>query len=161
MERFLYLIGACMLTASGCNEGSDQIISEKEKEAVVKEVTIRVEEYVNSMMNIEIDKMLSFWANTENFVKAGDGSIVVGYEKFADQQREKMSTITSVNYVNVTNSHVYVLAPDAASFTFEFEWSMTDNSGKEMKSNGSWTYVFKKFGDDWKVVHSTGSHLKR
>lgn len=159
MERCLYLIGACMLTASGCTN-SDESISIKEKEAVREAVIKRVEEYVNSMMNLDIEKMLSFWANTEHFVKAGDGSIVVGYEKFAGQQREKMSTIKSVNYVNVTNSHVYVLAPDAASFTFEFEWSMTGDSDEEMKSRGSWTYVFKKFDDEWKVVHSTGSHIK-
>jgi hypothetical protein len=148
-----------MLTASGCTN-SDENLSRKEKEAIEEAVTKRVEEYVNSMLNLDIEKMLSFWANSENFVKTGDGSIVVGYEKFAAQQREKMSTITSVNYVNVTNSHTYVLAHDAASFSFEFEWSMTDNSDKEMKAKGSWTYVFKKFGNEWKVVHSTGSHLK-
>ena len=135
-------------------------MSKKEKDAVKEKVTKRVEDYVASMKKLDIEKMLTFWANTEKFVKAGDGSIVVGYEKIAAQQREKMSTITSVNYVNVTNTHIYVLAIDAASFSFEFEWSMTNKTGDTMNSKGSWTYVFKKFNNEWKVIHSTGSHLK-
>lgn len=159
MERFLTVISACMLAASGYGPESDQTMSEKEKKVVADAVTKRVEEYVNSMKKIDIDEMLSFWADSENFVKAGDGSLVVGYEKFAAPQREKMSKVTSVNYVNTMNPNIYVLAKDAASFSFEFEWSMTGADGDVMKSKGSWTYVFKKFGDEWKVVHSTGSHL--
>jgi ketosteroid isomerase-like protein len=148
-----------MLTASGCGPDIDQTLSENERKAVAEAVTNRVEAYVNSMKDLDIDKMLSFWADSENFVKAGDGFLLVGYEKFAALQREKMSKVATVKYVNTMNPNIYVLAKDAASFSFEFEWSMTGTSGDIMNSKGSWTYVFKKFGDEWKVIHSTGSHL--
>ena len=103
--------------------------------------------------------MLSFWAETEDFVLAGDGSLVVGYDKIAAKQRENFSKVTSVDSVNIENSHVYVLSENAASYGFEFEWSMTLKSGAIKTSRGSWTYVFKKFGGKWKVVHSAGTHL--
>lgn len=159
MNNIISTIGICMLLAQGCGSDIQDSMSEKEKVAVEKAVTQRVREYVASMKKLDIEKMLSFWADTEDFVKAGDGTILIGYEMFAAQQREKMSKIISVNYVNTLNANIYILAKDAASFTFEFEWSMTSESGKVLKSKGSWTYVFKKFADEWKVVHSTGSHL--
>ena len=159
MDKIISTIGICMLVAQGCGSDTNDVMSEKEKLVVEKAVTQRIKEYVESMKKLDIEKMLSFWADTENFVKAGDGTIVVGYEKFAAQQREKMSKIVAINYVNTSNPNIYVLAKDAASYTFEFEWSMTSESGNVLKSKGSWTYVFKKFGDEWKVVHSTGSHL--
>ena len=103
--------------------------------------------------------MLSFWANSENFVHAGDGVLTVGYDKFAAKQRNNISNIVSVKIVETKNTQIYVLSKNAVSYSFEFEWSMIKRSGDIISSRGSWTYVFKKFGSEWKVVHSTGTHI--
>jgi hypothetical protein len=50
-------------------------------------------------------------------------------------------------------------ANDAASFSMEYEWSMISKDGNTVNAKGSWMYVFKKFGEAWKVVHSAGTHL--
>ena len=92
-------------------------------------------------------------------VLAGDGVITVGYDNFANQLREMMSNCAEFTSFAYKKPHVYVLCNDAASLSMEYEWSMIDNDGNTVNAKGSWMYVFKKFDEVWKVVHSAGTHL--
>ena len=133
-------------------------MNQQEINLIKKAVEDRATKYVNDMKALNIDKMLSFWADTEEFVAAPDGNMVVGYSIFADRQIQKFTEISSVEKVDIDSIHIYVLAKDAASFTFRFNWGMTKKTGEKIESEGTWTYVFKLFDDEWKVVHSTGTH---
>lgn len=136
----------------------DKIMNQQEIESIKKAIETRVTNYTNDMKTINVEKMLSFWANTEEFVAAPDGKMIIGFSDFATQQRKKLSELSSVDNVEIDNVHIYVLSKDAASFTFRFKWSMTKKSGDKIHSKGTWTYVFKLFNGEWKVVHSTGTH---
>ena len=103
--------------------------------------------------------MLDFWANTEGYVVAWDGTLVEGYDKHMIQIKESISNIDMYNYVEQNDPHVYVLARDAASYAIELRYSFTTKSGDTINVKGSWMYVFKKFDDTWRVVHSAGTHI--
>ena len=103
--------------------------------------------------------MLDFWANTEGFVFAADGALVTGYDNYSVQITDMIPNTNKVNYIEKTNPHVYVLAKDAASYAMEYRWSFTMKSGDTLAAKGSWMYVFKKFDDTWRVVHSAGAHI--
>ena len=62
-------------------------------------------------------------------------------------------------HIEFRNPQVYVLALDAASYSTEFEWSTTSVDGVITNASGSWTYVFKRFPEGWRVVHSGGTHI--
>ncbi len=85
--------------------------------------------------------------------------MAVGYDAWAERLRDNQAKRPTVNSIAKSNEHVYVLARDAVSYSLEFEWSMTTIEGDTLKSRGAWTYVFKKFEDTWRVVHSAGTHL--
>jgi ketosteroid isomerase-like protein len=103
--------------------------------------------------------MLDFFVNTEEFVFAGDGLLVVGFDKYAVRLRNVISNFTEVTGFEYKEPHVYVLSKDAASWSMEYEWSVTNKEGNSVNAKGSWMYIFKKFDDAWKVVHSAGTHL--
>jgi ketosteroid isomerase-like protein len=134
-------------------------LSDQKKEEIARAVEERVADYADAIKKIDMERMLNFWADTEGFVFAGDGLLTVGYDKYANQLREMMSNIAEVTSIEFGNFHVYVLSNDAASLSMEYEWSMIDKDGNTINAKGSWMYVFKKFGDVWKVVHSAGAHL--
>ena len=161
MRNGIVIFFVSFLIFQGCNQQTEEnnIMNQQEINAIKKAVENRVLQYVTDLKALNIDKMLSFWADSDEFVTAPDGKMVVGYKDFANGQRQKFSEVSSVAYVNIHNTHVYVLAKDAASFTFEFGWEMGKKSGEKIISKGTWTYVFKLFGDDWKVVTSTGTHI--
>ena len=67
--------------------------------------------------------------------------------------------IDEVLYCEMTNTHVYVLGPDAASATTEFAWGIKTLEGDMIESYGGWTYVFDRIEGDFRVVHSAGYRL--
>jgi ketosteroid isomerase-like protein len=134
-------------------------MTEQEKAAIAEAVAHRVGGYVDAINALDLDGMLEFWADTDGFVYAGDGSLTVGYDAYAGQLREAIGSTAQVNSIEIREPHIYVLSPDAAAYSMEFEWSMTSVAGDTTSSRGAWTYIFKRLDGEWKVVHSAGTHL--
>ncbi|MFC2124612.1 YybH family protein [Bacteroidota bacterium] len=134
-------------------------MTEQKKIAIAEEVEARVVDYLDAIKQLDLARMLDFWADTEGFVFAGDGSLVVGYENYAAQLKDVIPKTTKVNNIEKKKPHIYVLAKDAVSYTMEYSWSMIRESGDTINAKGSWLYVFKKFDDKWQVVHSAGAHI--
>ena len=159
MKRYFFPLIACVIIAQGCVNSSTKVLTEQEKATITEEVEARVVDYVDAIKQLDLERILDFWANTEGYVFAGDGTLVEGYDKHSIQLKDTVSKAVKVNYIEKNNQHVYVLARDAASYTMEYRWSMTMESGDTINAKGSWLYVFKKFDDTWRVVHSAGAHI--
>lgn len=163
MKKLFFVIPLVTLLCFtfGCQEGEEvaEILSNQEKEIVAQAVEERIAYYIDAVKQLDIERMLGFWADTEGFVFAGDGLLTVGYDTYTAQLREVISNTAEVTSIAYKKPHVYVLSKDAASLSIEYEWSMIDRDGNTVNAKGSWTYVFKKFDDVWKVVHSAGTHL--
>jgi len=125
MKREILLFALCVFLLQGCSKKSTEIITDQEQTTIVKEVEARVDDYFDAIKRLDLDRMLDFWADTDGFVFAGDGSLVIGYDKYAAQLKDFISKIEKVNSIAKNNSQVYVLARDAASYAMEYNWSMT------------------------------------
>ena len=114
-----------------------------------------LEDYAAAVVAGEQDRVEAFWGDFEDFIHAGDGRVMGDRDTWIAWMRANPGGgMVSWNFSDV---HVAVLAHDAASYTANFEIvSMSD--GEESKSTGSWTYVLRKTGDGWRVVHSNGKH---
>jgi len=159
MRHYFFLFLLCLLITQGCGNNSTEVLTEQEKAIITEEVKARVVDYIDAFKKLDIERMLDFWANTEGFVYAGDGALVVGYDKYSIQIKDLIPNTEKVNYIEQNNPHVYVLARDAASYAMEYRWSLTMKSGDTLNAEGSWMYVFKKFENTWRVVHSAGAHI--
>ena len=125
LRRVAVAIAGTVLLA-GCRPTADAAITEEQKTQVAEAVEARVSGYLDAIRRRDIDWMLDFWANTDGFVMAGDGQLTVGYDTYAQVLRDNMVTRPTVNSIAKSNEHIYVLAPDAASYSMEFEWSMEE-----------------------------------
>ena len=159
MQRRVALIGLVFLVSSCGPAAPSAELSTEEEARIVEEVDTTVREYISAIQSLDTDRMLAFWADVEGFAMAGDGTLLVGYEPWADQVRTMVETTSEVTHIEISSPQVYVLARDAASYSMEFEWSMTSVEGVTTNATGSWTYVFKLFPEGWRVVHSAGMHI--
>ena len=164
MKKSLMVISLVVLLCFmfGCQDKAEEVaemMSEQEKEEIAQAVEERFVDYVDAMKKMDLVRMLNFWADKEGFVVASDGLLAVGYDSFANRMREFISNTAEVTSFEFWNPHVYVLSNDAASLSNEFEWSLIDKDGNKVNAKGSYMYVFKKFDEVWKVVHSAGTHL--
>ncbi len=147
MNRYFFLFLACVIITQGCVNNSTEVLTELEKATITEEVKARVVDYFDAAKQLDLERMLDFWANTE------------GYDKHMIQYKDSISNIAMYNYIEQNDPHVYVLARDAASYAMEYRWSFTMKSGDTLNAKGSWMHVFKKFDDTWRVVHSAGAHI--
>ena len=160
MKHYFFLLLACVIITQGCTNNSTEVLTEQEKAIITEEVKARVVGYLEAIKTIDIERMLDFWSNTEGFVFAGDGTLIEGYDNHSTIHiKDFVSNLEKVNYIEQNEPHVYILARDAASYAMEYRWSMTMKSGDTLNAEGSWMYVFKKFDDTWRVVHSAGTHI--
>ena len=158
MVRNFTILFFSTLALQGCSLESPNKLTDEERSIITKEVESRVLEYVDAMKQRDQDRMLDFWANDREFVFAGDGSVISDYNIWANLIKESIVEYKTVNYVDMENPHVYVLSHDAASYAMSYRWSMTNEAGDTLSAVGSWMYVFKKFEDTWRVIHSAGAH---
>jgi ketosteroid isomerase-like protein len=159
MKHYFFLFIACVIITQGCYNNSTKVLTEQEKAIITEEVKARVVDYIDAFKKLNIERMLDFYANTEGFVWAGDGTLVEGYDKYSIQIKDLDPNTEKVNYIEQNDPHVYVLARDAASYAVEYRWSLTMKSGETLTAKGSWMYVFQKFDDVWRVIHSAGAHI--
>ena len=134
-------------------------LSARDRARITEEVDAAVLGYLSAIESLDLDRMLDFWADVDGFTFAGDGTLVVGYGPWAEQIRTVVATMEAVSNVQRSNPHVYVLAEDAASYSMEYGWTMTSKEGETVNAKGSWTYVFVRFPDRWRVVQSAGTHI--
>jgi ketosteroid isomerase-like protein len=157
---FCTTIYSAFLLFAGCN-GDHSLgshgLTEKLKGQIELEIRQRVDDYFQAK---DVEAMLSFWSDSEDFIHAGDGRIYGGYEKWSNwiKNWNREGNIDQVLYFNRSDIHVVVLSEDAAAYTMNFEWSFVQN-GETRIVPGSWTYVFRKSDLGWQVVMSNGTHI--
>ena len=158
MVRNFIILFICTLILLGCSQESTRKLTDEERSIITNEVKSRVLEYVDAQKQRDQERMLDFWANDSEFVFAGDGSIISDYNIWANSIKEDIVEYKTVNYIDIENPHVYVLSLDAASYAMSYRWSKTNEAGDTLSAVGSWMFVFKKFEDTWRVIHSAGAH---
>jgi len=159
MARNVFFLTAFLFLFQACQTAPPGPMTEEEKAEVAEGVSAAVDGYVEAIKQLDFEAAGEFWANDEDFVIAGDGTLTVGYDAWMSQVKGSFDGTSEVNSIEVFNPHIYVLARDAAAYSMEFRWSMTLTEGALNNSHGSWTYVFKHLDGRWRVVHSAGTHV--
>jgi ketosteroid isomerase-like protein len=134
-------------------------MTDTELERIKEAVTRRLNDYVEASLSLDVEKCLDCFAKTEEPVMAPDGKLLVGWDAHVEFFREGLKALKAADYFRFKNMQVYPLAPDAAVCSAEFEWSFGLDSGEHLRSEGAWTYVFKRIGETWRIVHSGGAHV--
>ena len=116
--------------------------------------------YAQAIKRGDVEWLLNFFADDKNFVLADDGELSADYQlRVGKRYREDIENIKEVLHSQFMNGHAYVLDKEAVSYVTNFDWGMITISGDTVKSKGSWLHVFKKLDEDWKVIHSAGTHI--
>jgi len=145
-----------MVVLAACTATPEARINEEE---IRREVTERVEGYVQAIRDLDVAYMEGFWADVEGFTVAGDATLTIGYDPWIDGLRDLVGRIESVAYVEVENPQVFVFGREAASYAMAYRWQFNMADGTTLSAQGSWMYVLAPVEGEWRVVHSAGSHI--
>lgn len=155
--RNILLLLIILLTSSQCKEKSG--LSEAEKQSIAKEIQLYANDYGDALRRKDLKWFQQFWANTNEFVFAGDGRVVTDYNsEITGKMKRIFADVKEIPVFEFSNGHVYVLSKDAASYATDFTWTVVSYKGDTTRCKGAWLYVFQKSADGWRVVQSAGTH---
>lgn len=162
MNGFTLLTGLFLIVLifGSCRPQVSCELTAVEKKAVSKEVETVVRNFLDAK-TLGYQTEIGMRANTEGYVMGGDGKIKFTNYADLDQYLKKAFTgIQKYTELEILSLYPYVLCRDAAACTTLFKGKWLTASGDTVVSNGCWTAVFKKFGNEWKVVQENGTHTK-
>lgn len=82
MKQLILLSTLILITMSCSYEDQDtRVLTDKEKERIGIEIVNSVDNYIKAITSNDLDKMLAFWSDSEEFIHAGDGVVVGGYKE--------------------------------------------------------------------------------
>jgi len=145
----------------GCASPAPTQLDEAQRQLVIREVQQRLDQYAAAVTGKELDAILSFWSDSDDFVFAGDGSILGGFNQWAALAKQDNEQAERWVYWNWRNVHILPLSRDAASATLEFEYEKVLLQGDTVQGHGSWTYVMKRTDAGWQVYQGNGHHIAR
>jgi len=160
MKITILVIVCIFLLLTSCRTDNSQELSKQDISKIKKEIINRVDQYFEAVKVLDIEEMVKYWSDSEDFIIAGDGKIIGGYKEWTDQQRAFASITDHYIFWENKNINVEVLSRNAACYTMEFNNGRISTSGDTLNTKGAWTYVFKKYNGDWKVIQTNGAHIE-
>lgn len=135
-------------------------LSETEKIAVEQEVETIVRNFLNAE-TINFETHTGLRANQPGYIFGGEGKIK--FRSYSEYQTYLKKAFNRLRFIemSVSELYVYALSKDAATCTTEFQSRVLTNSGDTLINDACWTFVFKKFDNEWKVIQENGTHLKQ
>ena len=144
----------------GCQKGHELAaaqITEEEKAEVAASIEQAFSEYVEATLQMDWDKTLQFFIDSDDLVFAANGSIVTGKNSFVMAHNQVTDTVKEFNSFETPNKYIYILSRDSAVLTIEFNESFTLSPDDVARTHGSFVYVFHRINGDWKIVHAGGT----
>ena len=160
MHKFVFVpVVLAALLASSRAISFEQRPSEGTAAAVRNEIRETLNRYREAMLSRDYDSMLSFWSDSPDFVFAGDGRILGGFEAWKAETTRHYKETRKWEQWDWQSVHILPLSATTASATVEFTFRWIDLDGATRNMRGAWTYVFVKSDGIWKVVHTNGTHV--
>ena len=133
--------------------------TDPEKNRIEDEMNTIVMDFFNPN-TLNLESHIALRADVDGYVMGSDGKILYpDFNSYKQGVTQTFETFERFTKLKCTKIFVYVLAPDAASCTAEFEGTILTKNGDTFIHNGCWTFVFKKFNNEWKVVQENGTHI--
>jgi hypothetical protein len=140
---------------SGCDPTDEQ------KKVISSEIETIVRNFYNAG-TLTWETHAALRANVQGYVMGGDGKILfTDYASYVKGTKSAFESVQRFTDFETVAIYVYVLSKDAATCTTEFKSKFLATTGDTVVNNGCWTFVFKKFGNSWKVIQENGTHLRK
>jgi hypothetical protein len=153
MRYLLFLLFA----VSACAPATSAPMTEEEREEVAEAIRARVDGYCDAALRKDLEWLAGFWANVDGFTLIEQDVLLTDYQQIYDGTADWLEMVSQPLYCEMTDARVYVLGPDAASATTNYEWGIETVVGDTLENFGSWTYVFDRIEGEFRVVQSSGN----
>ena len=134
-----------------------QTLTEEKLKIICDEVDTAFRYGMKAGENLDAD-MLS--ENVDDNLNAGhiiNGVFFGSFEPILQRVTSNMQDLYSLQY-EIDEKRITVLSEDAAILAVSGKTKAESTSGQEFSTPFAWTFIYRKTGDQWKVIHSHQSN---
>lgn len=156
MKCILFLFA---MTLFSCRQKEEKL-SIAEREQIKTDIIRQSEKHASDLENLDYKGVMTFYANTEDFIIFGDGyywgdhqTIDLLWKDILEREWKKILKW------DLKNHKIHVFSSDAASYLVEFDHIHIAATGDTGRSSGCFTYGMQKIDGVWKAVTVHVSHI--
>jgi ketosteroid isomerase-like protein len=106
----------------------------------------------DGIRQVDVEKVMSVYDNNPDILFFNNnGSVTRGWQTMKENRQSSYAKVKNVS-LDITGLQVQMLGPNAAFVTSKWKQDQ-EYEGKLESASGRMSLVFKKVGNDWKVVH--------
>ena len=130
-----------------------QRMCEKKQSRIIAEVETAFEDNLKTGQNLDADKLSESVDDSPGAGHILNGVFFTSFDPVLQQTRSGMQGLKSLQY-EIKNKRITVLSKNAAVAAVSGKVVAESTSGQKFTNSFAWTFVYRKTGDQWKVIHS-------
>jgi hypothetical protein len=148
-----FLLTVIILVTIACTSKNQSLLSQGEKEKVVKEIDLVINSIFDGWRNLDVNKAFKeSFSDSPDFNYIGvDGSIMTYIDFFNTAKKEFDSQKKSE--FNINEKKILVISNDVAVVSLNYSGAFYSIDSKLTFPNCGGTFIFKKIEEKWKVIH--------
>jgi ketosteroid isomerase-like protein len=152
---FLFVLGLI-----SCHQ-KEVKLSAAEIAQIKSDIIKRSEKHATDLENLDFKSVMTFYANTQDFIVFGDGYYWGDYLTIEGLWKDLLGKDGWKKMLKwkLKNHKIHVFSKDAASYLVEFDHEHIEANGDTARSSGCFTYGMQKVDGDWKAVTAHVSHI--
>ena len=149
------------IISTTCNNQTACDLTDNQKKLISNEIETIVKNFFNPA-TLSYETHTALRADKEGYIMGGEGKILfTNYSDYNKSTKLAFTGIQRFTEFETVSIYVYVLCKDAATCTTEFKSKFLTTAGDTITNNGCYTFVFKKFDNNWKIIQENGAHLRK
>lgn len=149
--KYTWILILFSIVISSCTPQLKDQKDDQYEEKVTQVIMDKARSVVWALNESNADTLLrDFWrSDSAKFIL--NGRVVNGYEEIAGRLQGAMDFRKEFE-LTVSEEEVMVLSPESAIHVAQFRQVTTTHQDSVRIDNGTWTALYRKIGNDWKVV---------
>ena len=124
-----------------------------EQEAAIKETLLSITEAYNGVWEqLDFEQIEAYHADDFSYYRRGVVD-TTSHDDFEQSFHDNVSTQITAYWADATDIRVEVLSQNAGVVAFVFRGGVETPDGAKHDYDGALTYVFKRSGGEWQIVH--------
>jgi len=149
-NRAILLVSIFLAAALSANA---QRISEKKKTRILDELEVVFLDNLKTGENLDADRLSESVDDSPGAGHILNGVFFTSFDPILQQTRSGMRGLKSLQY-EILNQRMTILAEDAAIVAVSGKATAESTSNQKFTNSFAWTFVYRKTGGQWKVIHS-------
>jgi hypothetical protein len=138
----------------GCQPAPTESVTHQEEAEIAQTVGDRFGEVATATSNLEFDRLLDLYQNSEALTYVARGEITRSHEAFSEIFDAQFGRVTGAA-LEFSNRHVDVLSRDVVVVTANYQFTAALDTGDTGSSSGTFTCIFVNRDGVWEIQHSS------